>query len=135
VVAQYNAKYPAPANTPLSQIGAANRDAAGNPYAYIVLPDQFQNADSLLTQDLRLTRAFRFTEKVRLSLVGEAFNLLNIANLTGFSGTMQGALRPTVAGGTATNPTFTFGQATGRVSPVFGSGGPRAFQIAARLSF
>jgi hypothetical protein len=134
-VAQYDATYPAPPNTPLSQIGAANRDAAGNPYPYIVLPDHFQSGDSLLTHDLRITRTFRVREKIRFSLVGEAFNLLNIANLTGFSGTLQGVLRPTAAGGTATNPTFTFGQATGRVSPVFGSGGPRSIQVAARLSF
>jgi hypothetical protein len=68
-------------------------------------------------------------------LIGEAFNLFNIANLTGYSGTLQGAVRPTAVGGAATNPTFTFGIPTSRVSPVFGSGGPRALQIAARITF
>jgi hypothetical protein len=33
------------------------------------------------------------------------------------------------------NPNNNFGRATNRVSPIFGTGGPRAFQFAARLSF
>jgi hypothetical protein len=100
-----------------------------------VLPDKFQSADSFLTHDLRITRTFSVTERWKVMLIGEAFNLFNIANLTGYSGTLQGVVRPTAATGTATNPTFTFGIPTSRVSPVFGSGGPRSLQIAARITF
>jgi hypothetical protein len=135
LVDAYNAVYPAPANTPLSQIGRANRDTTGSAYPYVVLPDKFQSADSFLTHDLRITRTFSLTERAKFLLIGEAFNLFNIANLTGYSGTLQGAVRPTAVGGAATNPTFTFGIPTSRVSPVFGSGGPRALQIAARITF
>jgi hypothetical protein len=53
--------------------------------------------------------------------MGEAFNLFNIANLSGYSGNLS-------------NPA-TFGQPTRRFDQVFGSGGPRAFQFAARISF
>ena len=53
-------------------------------------------------------------------LIGEAFNLYNAANLSGYSGDL-------------TNPAF--GQPTSRFTQVFGSGGPRAFQLAARVSF
>ena len=107
--------------------------------------DNFSNGDSFLTHDLRVTRAIPITEKVKLLLIGEGFNIFNIANLTGFSGTLNGYVRPTATLNTTTgvvtitapgrNPDFTFGQPTGRVNAVFGSGGPRAFQLAARLSF
>ena len=56
----------------------------------------------------------------RMTLIGEAFNLFNIGNLSGRSGDLLGP---------------GFGQATNRVDQVFGSGGPRAFQVAARVSF
>ena len=46
--------------------------------------------------------------------------LFNIANLSGRSGNL-------LAPG--------FGQPTSRVTQVFGSGGPRSFQLAARVSF
>ncbi len=59
-------------------------------------------------------------ERWRLTLLGEAFNLFNIANLSGRSGDL---LSPG------------FGQPTSRVTQVFGSGGPRAFQLGARVSF
>ncbi|MBZ5607296.1 MAG: carboxypeptidase-like regulatory domain-containing protein [Acidobacteriia bacterium] len=135
LVDAYNATYPAPPNTPLSTIGRANRDTTGSAYPYVVLPDNFQPADSFLTHDLRITRTFALAERFKLLLIGEAFNLFNIANLTGYSGTLQGVVRPTTAAGVATNPTFTFGIPTSRVNPVFGSGGPRALQVAARITF
>jgi hypothetical protein len=59
-------------------------------------------------------------EKVRLSLFGEVFNLLNTANLVGYNGNLSSA---------------SFGQPTGRFTQVFGSGGPRAVQLGARVSF
>ena len=52
--------------------------------------------------------------------MGEVFNVLNIANLSGRSGNL-------LAPG--------FGQPTSRVTQVFGSGGPRSFQLAARVTF
>jgi len=112
---------------------------------YIVLPEKFSTGDSFLTHDLRLTRTFSITERIKLNLIGEGFNIFNIANLTGFSGTLNAYVRPTATRNATTgvvtitapgrNPDFTFGQPTGRVNAVFGSGGPRAFQLAARISF
>ncbi len=134
LVAEYNAKFPAPANTQLRDIPRANRDALGTAYPYVVLPENFAFNDSFLSTDLRVTRVIRLTEKVRLNVIAEGFNIFNIANLTGFSGTLDAYVRPTaVAAGR--NPTPNFGQASGRVNPIFGSGGPRAFQLAARISF
>lgn len=133
-VEQYNATFPAPKDALPSQITRAQRDAVGTPFPYIVLPDNFAASDSFLTHDLRLTRTIPMGEKVSLNLIAEGFNIFNIANLTGYSGTLNAYVRPT-ATTPGRNPTFTFGQPTGRVSPIFGTGGPRAFQLAARVSF
>ena len=140
LVNDYNSRFPAPPDRGIREIGVANRDKAGNPFPFIVLPENFAFGDSFISHDLRLTRAIRFGEKVRLNLIAEGFNIFNVANLTGFSGTLDRFNRPqkTAAGVVTTagsNPDFAFGQATGRVNPIFGSGGPRAFQFAARLSF
>jgi len=146
LVAQYNGTVAAPKDTPLAAIPAGKqRDAIGTALPYIILPEKFSNSDSFLSHDLRLQRAIRIRENVKLNLIAEAFNVLNIANLTGFSGTLDAYIRPTATRNATTgvvtitapgrNPTFSFGQPTGRVSPIFGTGGPRAFQLAARLSF
>jgi len=145
LVDHYNATFPAPKDTPLTGIPVGpQRDAIGTALPYIILPDKFQNDDSFLTHDLRVTRSIRITEKVRLNLIGEGFNIFNIANLTGYSGALNAYIRPippsqTNPQGTPGRPPnqneFTFGQPNNRVSPIFGTGGPRAFQLAARLSF
>jgi len=142
LVALYNAQYAAPKDVPLSQIPKGPfRDIIGTAFPYIVLPDKFAFGDGFMTHDLRITRIIRIRENIKLNIIAEGFNIFNIANLTGFSGTLDQWIRPiapTAANPLGTpgrNPDFGFGQATGRVNPIFGSGGPRAFQIAARLSF
>jgi hypothetical protein len=142
LVNEYNAKFPAPQNVPLSQIPKGpQRDIIGTAFPYIVLPEKFSFGDSFMTHDLRLTRVIRIHENVRLSLIAEGFNIFNVANLTGFSGTLDQWVRPIApttanpAGTPGRNPDFNFGQPTGRVNSIFGSGGPRAFQLAARISF
>jgi hypothetical protein len=137
LVAAYNAKYPAPANVALKDIPRSQRDAQGRAYPYIILPDEFSNNDSFMTHDLRLTRIFTFKEHMRLQLSIEGFNVFNIANMTGFSNTLDAYVRPSVTGGTPKLPAtgLLFGQPTARVSAIFGTGGPRAFQAAARFAF
>ncbi|MEW6129063.1 MAG: carboxypeptidase regulatory-like domain-containing protein [Acidobacteriota bacterium] len=137
LVNEYNARYPAPQTALLSQITRAQRDAVGTPFPYIVLPEKFDSGDTFITHDLRLTRVIALTEKLRLNVIAEGFNIFNIANLTGFSGSLASAayIRPTATVPGRPNPNNIFGQPTNRVSPIFGTGGPRAFQIAARLQF
>ena len=137
LVAAYNAQYPAAPDTQLRNIGRPNRDALGTAYPYIVLPDDFSSGDSFLTHDLRVTRSISIGEKVRLNLIAEGFNIFNIANLTGYSGSLASAayIRPTATVPGRPNPNNNFGRATNRVSPIFGTGGPRAFQFAVRLNF
>jgi carboxypeptidase family protein len=86
----------------------------------ITLPDRFRNGDSFITQDVRLTRRVALGRALRLHLIVEVFNLFNVANLTGYSGVLN---------------QLGYGQPTARAGQVFGTGGPRAFQLATRLDF
>jgi hypothetical protein len=99
---------------------AGRADAEGRAIPRLTLPAQYSFGDSFNSLDMRLSRSFVYREHWRISLIGEVFNLYNTANLTGFSGDLTSA---------------TFGQPTGRATQVFGSGGPRAFQLAMRLAF
>ena len=87
----------------------------------ITLPANYSFPHSFNSQDLRLTKIFRLHgERWKLTLLGECFNVFNIANLTNYN--------------TALNAP-NFGQPTQRESNIFGTGGPRAFQLASRVSF
>jgi hypothetical protein len=99
---------------------AGTKDAQSALIPRLTLPRTYAFGDNFHSLDLRLSRSFVFRERQRLSLIGEVFNLYNKANLLGFSGDL-------------TSPAF--GQPTSRTTQVFGSGGPRAFQLALRLAF
>jgi hypothetical protein len=90
--------------------------------ANIQLPSHYQFGDPFFDTDFRLTKTFAYKERYRLSVAGEVFNAFNIANLQ-------------LAGYNFTLGTATFGQPTARIIQTFGSGGPRAFQVLARVSF
>ena len=101
----------------------ANRLTAGGQRAPLVtLPGNYAFNDSFFTEDVRLTRSVQLSRgQARLSLIAEVFNVLNTANLVGYRGDLTNRA--------------TFGQPTDRSTQVFGSGGPRAFQFGARVSF
>jgi hypothetical protein len=87
----------------------------------VTLPASFSFPHSFNSQDLRVTKVFRLHgERWKLSLLGECFNVLNIANLTDYNSALN---------------TPNFGQATQRESNIFGTGGPRAFQLGSRVTF
>ena len=67
-----------------------------------------------------MTKVVRYKERLEWQIFGEVFNLLNTANLSGYEDNL-------LAPG--------FGQPTSRFSSVFGTGGPRAFQLGTRISF
>jgi len=101
---------------------AGHLTASGQIAPRLTLPANYSFNDSFFTEDLRLSHTFLLgTERVRFILYGEVFNLLNTANLIQYSGNL--------------NDPASFGQPGARFSQVFGSGGPRAFQLGARLSF
>jgi len=86
----------------------------------ITLPSSYDFGHNFNSQDLRLTKLFKWRERYELQVFAEGFNIFNISNLTGYSSNL---LDPG------------FGQPTGRAGGTFGTGGPRAFQIGSRFSF
>lgn len=97
--------------------------AGPNPSAVfprIALPQNYDFGHNFNSQDLRLTKFFRWRERYELQVLGEMFNVFNIANLGGYSNNLL-------------NPAF--GQPTSRAGNIFGTGGPRALQVGGRFSF
>jgi hypothetical protein len=91
--------------------------------------------------DLRVSRLFSFGERVKLEPAVEVFNMFNVTNVLGvsnvnYSGFANALVRDS---NDPNSPGFlkssSFGQAVTTAGGVFGSGGPRAFQLAVRLSF
>ena len=103
-----------------NQTYAGTRDAQGTTIPRVTLPPHFSFGDNLHALDIRLSRSFVVRGRLRVSLIGEAFNVYNAANLIGHSEDLT---------------SVAFGQPTSRATQIFGSSGPRAFQLATRLSF
>jgi hypothetical protein len=100
---------------------AGKRTPTGQVVPRVTLPADFDFGDRFFSTDIRLGKIIRLREQYELNVFGEVFNFLNIANLTGH--------------GTDLLQRSAFGQPANRATQVFGSGGPRAFQLAARFSF
>ena len=114
-VAAWNTAYPDLAN------GQRPRTSRGQTIPKLSLPDTYSFGDNFSSQDIRVTKIFQFRERYKLNVFVEGFNVFNIANLGGISNSLN-------------NPA-SFGVPTSRASQVFGSGGPRAFQLGSRFSF
>jgi hypothetical protein len=104
---------------------SGKKDARGNPIPALALPSNYNLGTNTSTTDIRLSKIFTYKDRYKLSLFGEMFNVMNIANVGGYSFNLDSASSQTQA----------FGQATQRATQVFGSGGPRAMQIGGRFSF
>jgi hypothetical protein len=120
LVAQYNATYPTLPDANGVFPTFRKRTPQNQIIPVITLPDKFDSGDSFFSTDIRLTKAIRIREGIAINLAVEGFNIFNVANLTGYSAELN-------------QPNF--GQPTDRINQVFGTGGPRAFQISARLKF
>jgi hypothetical protein len=101
---------------------ANQRTLGGQTAPFLSLPANYAFSDGFFTQDLRLSRTFSLgSERVRLIAFGEVFNLFNVANLLGYGVNIANSAQ--------------FGQPGERFTQIFGSGGPRAFQLGMRVSF
>ncbi|MBY0504881.1 MAG: carboxypeptidase regulatory-like domain-containing protein [Bryobacteraceae bacterium] len=114
-VAAWNNNYPDLPN------GQRPRTSRGQTIPRLVLPADYSFGDNFSSQDIRVTKSFVYRERYKLNVFMEGFNVFNVANLGGISNSLN-------------NPAA-FGIPTSRASQVFGSGGPRAFQLGSRFSF
>jgi hypothetical protein len=95
--------------------------------------------------DFRLKKEIRLSERSSLSLIGEAFNIFNETNIRGTSNANYAGrnisispYQPAQAGPppvSAQTVQANFYTPVSTAGGFFGSGGPRAFQFAARLTF
>jgi len=75
-------------------------------------------------------------ERYTIQLIGEAFNIFNKTNILGVdNANYSGYFNVLVPDTTNPNYSSQFGTPVSTAGGVFGSGGPRAFQLAAKLMF
>ena len=122
----------------------ASTNAGGGVYeasanGYVILPQVSPHAlfnDSFNALDFRLDRSIAFGDRYSLDLMGEVFNIFNVTNILGTSNLNYSGFANTLTPD-RNNPAYSsnFGTAVSTAGGVFGSGGPRAFQFAAKLTF
>jgi len=101
----------------LLKLGQFNATQAAS--SQLIIPANFKLGDDFQSEDIRITKTFKFRERMQVQGFLEVFNIFNISNLTGFGQTLGSG----------------FGVPTGRAGQNFGTGGPRALQFGGRFQF
>ena len=137
-------------NAVLSQINAAGGSSCPNPdpntgsKPRVLVPlvrDDLKFGDNFSSLDLRVSKVFRLGERWTIEPIAEVFNLFNVTNVlgvsnvnySGFSNVLVRDSNDQSSAGFLRSSSF--GQPVTTAGGVFGSGGPRAFQFAARITF
>ena len=137
-------------NAALSQINAAGGSLCPNPdpstgfEPRVLVPlvrDDLKFGDNFSSLDLRVSKVFRIGERWTVEPIAEVFNLFNVTNVLGFSNVNYSGFSNVLVrdSNDPSSPGFlrssSFGVPVTTAGGVFGSGGPRAFQFAARVTF
>ena len=111
-----------------SQAGGVN--GSNGSLRFALLPRNFFKQPSIKYTDLRLSRRFSITERTKIELLAEGFNIFNHTQVTQVNNTIYNIS----TSGTAANLTFNpaFGQVTGADGFFFRE---RQIQLAARFEF
>ncbi|HEY0426662.1 MAG TPA: TonB-dependent receptor [Pyrinomonadaceae bacterium] len=111
-----------------SFIAQLNAVGGANGQALPLAPANARFNDNFSSLDVRVSKVFVFGERFRLEPIVEIFNVFNTTNILGVSNTNFSGFGNVLG-------TPNFGQPVTTAGGVFGSGGPRAFQLAARFTF
>ena len=137
-------------NAALTQINAAggsrcpNADPGAGFKPRVLLPlvrDDLKLGDKFSSLDLRVSKVFKIGERFTIEPIAEVFNLFNVTNVLGVSNVNYSGFSNVLVPDSTdpSNPgsrrSSSFGQPVSTAGGVFGSGGPRAFQFAARVRF
>ena len=119
----------------------ANAGGGVNGMLLPIVSDTARFNDSFNSVDVRLSRSFSLGQRVRIDPMLEVFNLFNSTNILGTSNTNYSGFT-NVLGRDSADPaspeylrSSRFGQPVTTAGGVFGSGGPRAMQLAVRVTF
>ena len=124
-----------------SYIATLNARGGVNGVLLPLVSDDARFTDRFTSLDLRVSRPFSVGGRVRVEPMVEVFNLFNATNILGvsnvnYSGFSNVLVRDAEEPGT---PGYLrssqFGRPVTTAGGVFGSGGPRAMQVAARVTF
>jgi outer membrane receptor protein involved in Fe transport len=125
-------------NNFIKQLNASG-GVGGQPLPLVANDARF--TDNFSSLDLRLSRPFKIRDRVTIEPVAEVFNLFNVTNVLGVSNVNYSGFSNVLVrdSNDPANPGYlrssNFGQPVTTAGGVFGSGGPRAFQFAARVTF
>jgi hypothetical protein len=125
-------------NAFIQQVNAGG-GVAGKPLPLV--RDDAKFNDSFNSLDLRVSRPFRIKERWQIEPMVEVFNLFNVTNVLGVSNVNYSGFSNVLTrdSNDESNPGFLrssgFGRPVTTAGGVFGSGGPRAFQLAVRFTF
>ena len=137
-------------NAALGRINSAGGSLCPNPdpstgfKPRVLVPlvrDDLKFGDSFSSLDLRVSKVFRFGERWTVEPIAEVFNLFNVTNVLGVSNVNYSGFSNVLVrdsndpGSPGFSRSSSFGQPVTTAGGVFGSGGPRAFQFAARITF
>ncbi len=106
---------------------------AGGAIAHV--PEGINFFSPFSSLDLRLRKDIRIRDAVTLSLIGEGFNLFNEVNVRGTSNANFSGRNISISPAATVPVQSNFYKADTVAGGFFGSGGPRAFQFAARVEF
>lgn len=125
-------------NAFIAQLNAAG-GVGGQPLPLV--GDDARFSDGFNSFDVRLSKVLKFGERVSIEPIAEVFNLFNVTNVLGVSNVNYSGFSNVLVrdSNDSSSPGFlrssSFGRPVTTAGGVFGSGGPRAFQFAARVTF